>query len=479
MQSSSLIEIFRTFNESDLKRFDDFISSPFFNRKPTVIKLWAEIKKHAPKFDSEELSRKNVYERIVSGKKYNYGTMKNMLFDLTKLTEQFLAHGFDNNTPFMNEFRTMKAFLERGLKRQFIKSVSRKFSSLMEGKYSFGDFEKLTLLCELCNEHWVNAYFYNKPYDTIKYSYFSFLETYTTCYNNIRVGNNDLAESLRSNREEEVIRNLEIVSIAENLLRDNDNHSRIVKFYLMLNDAFKSPDQIEYYHKAKEYLSGLHDLFEPTSLNYCYRILSNVILNNKMIPLNKRMDEFSSLVKFLINKGIMFPPGQPIGILEFSNIVKLTNDAGVLKKLLDDNLENVLEKYRKNMKEYAMAHFYYLTKDYASLMKTCARMKFDLFLFKADIKAIQLKALFEMNDFESFEYQADSFIRTLPKTKKLREEYITVFINLAETVKKLFRYRETKESRYYIEIVKILESQKVHSYVWVANRLAELSKDEI
>ncbi|HMT12469.1 MAG TPA: hypothetical protein PKA39_12705, partial [Ignavibacteria bacterium] len=275
------------------------------------------------------------------------------------------------------------------------------------------------------------------------------------------------------------IRNLEIVSIAENLLRDNDNHSRIVKFYLMLNDAFKSPDQIEYYHKAKEYLSGLHDLFEPTSINYCYRILSNVILNNKMIPLNKRMDEFSSLVNFLINKGIMFPPGQPIGILEFSNIVKLTNDAGVLKKLIDDNLENVLEKYRKNMKEYAMAHFYYLAKDYASLMKTCARMKFDLFLFKADIKAIQLKALFEVNDFESFEYQADSFIRTLPKTKKLREEYITVFINLAETVKKLFRYRETKDSRYYLEIVKILESQKVHSYVWVANRLAELSKDEI
>lgn len=474
MQSSSLIEILRTFTESDLKRFDDFITSPFFNRKPTVIKLWNVIKKHAPDFNAEVLSRKYVYESIVPGKKYNYGTMKNMLFDLTKLTELFLSQSFDSDTLFMNEFRTMKAFLERGLKKHFIKSVSRKFTSLMKSKYSFGDFEKLTMLCELCNEHWVHSYFYNKPYDTIKYSYYSFLETYTSCYNNIRVGNNDLAESLKSNREEEVIRKLEIVSAAKSLLENKDSHGRIVEFYIMLINAFKSPDNIEFYHKAKQNLSTLHDLIEPTSLNYCYRLLSNVILNNKVVPLNKRMDEFSSLINILINNKIMFPRGKPIGILEFSNIVKLTNDAGILKKLLNDNIGNVLEQYRENMKEYAMAHIHYLSKDFGALMKTCSRMKFDLFLFKADVKAIQLKALYEMNDFESFQYQADSFMRTLPRTRKLREEYITGYINLAETIRKLFRFRETKDSRYHIEINRILESQKVHSNLWVTNRLAEI-----
>ncbi len=476
MKSSSLIDIIKTFTESDIKRFDDFITSPFFNRKPTVIKLWTEIKKHAPNFDSEALARKNVYEIIVPGKKYNYGTMKNMLFDLNKLAEQFLSHSFDNNTLFKNEIRTMKAFLERGLKKHFIKSVNKKITSMINAKYSFGDFEKLTQLCELCNEHWVHTYFYNKPYDTVKYSFYSFLETYTTCYNNIRVGSKDLAESSRSNREEETIRKLEIIGPAEDLLTENDNHGRIVKFFILLINAYKLPGNIEIYNEAKAYLSTLHDLFEPTSLNYCYRLLSNVILNNKSVPLNKRMDEFSSLIKILVNNKIMFPKGEPIGILEFSNIVKLTNDADVLRKMLNDNLGNVLEQYRENMRDYAMAHIHYLSKDYGALMRTCSRMKFDLFLLKADVKSIQLKALYEMNDFETFQYQADSFIRTLPKTTKLREEYISGYLNLVESIRKLFRFRETRESKYYVEIKKTLESQKVNSNLWVANRLAELNR---
>lgn len=478
MYNSSLVEIIKSYSSSDIKRFDDFLNSPFFNKKPTVIKLWEDLKSFYPDFSSSELSKKNVYERIIPGKKYNYGTMKNMIFDLTKLAEMFLSQNSDNDSFFDAEYKLLKMFLNKGLKKQFIKNVEKNFKILQSNKYKYGNFEKLKLLCELCNEHWVFTYSLHMPIDTVKYSYFSFIEIYATCFNNIKVGKNDIADKTQLITDENVISKLDIKNLAEILISGNTDEEKIIKYYLMLVKAYKSPDDLELYYNAKECLRNLHELVESTSLNYCYRLLSNVILNNKTIPLNKRMDEFNKLIEILINLGIMFPPDKPIGILEFSNVVKLTNDAAVLKKLIDDNLKNVIKLSRENMKEYAMAHYYYLTKNYGLLMKTCSKMKFDIFLFKADIKAIQLKALFEINDYDSFLYQADSFVRTLPKTKKLREEYITGYTILAEIIKKLFRYKESNDQKYYFEIKKMLNTQKVHSNVWVLNRLEEINKNK-
>ena len=476
MHNSSLVEIVKSFSTSDIKKFDEFLNSPFFNRKPTVIKLWDYLKSFHPDYSSPELLKKNVYERIVPGKKYNYGTMKNMIHDLTKLAEIFLSQYSDNDSFFDAEYRLLKMFLNKGLKKQFIKTVEKNFKILRNSKYKYGNFEKIKLLSELCNEHWVFTYSLHKPIDTVKYSYFSFIEIYATCFNNIIVGKNDIADKSQLRNEENIISKLDVDNIAGTFINGNTDEEKIITYYLMLIKAYKSPDDIKYYNRAKEYLGNLHEMVEPTSLNYCYRLLSNVILNNKTIPLNKRMAEFTELIEILINIGIMFPPDKPIGILEFSNAVKLTNDASVLKKLINDNLKNVLKSKRENMKEYALAHYYYLIKDFGLLMRTASKMKFDIFLFKADIKVIQLKAFFEMDDYESFLYQADSFIRTLPKTKKLREEYVTGFINLAEIIKKLFKYRETRDSRYYLEIKKELETQRVHSNVWVLNRLEEIKK---
>ena len=476
MYNSSLIEILKTFSLSDYKRFDEFLNSPFFNKKPTVIKLWEDIKRFYPEYNSLELTKKNVYERIVAGKKYNYGTMKNIMFDLTKLTELFLSLSVSDNPSINDEYRTLKMFLDRGLKKQFIKSVEKSFNKLKNNKYKFGNFEKLKLLCELCNEHWVFSYSLHKPIDTVKYSYFSFIETYVTCFNNIKVGRNDIADKTQFVSEEMTISKLDVFRKADLLLTESSDEEQIVKYYLLLIKAYKNPNKSDLYKQAKEFLFNLHGIIESTSLNYCYRLLSNVILNNQTIPLNHRMNEFSGLIENLIKLGILFPLDKPIGILEFTNVVKLTNDAEVLKKLINDYLKNVLKENRDNMKDYAMAHYYYLTKDYGALMKTCSKMKFDIFLFKADIKAIQLKALYEMNDYDSYLYQADSFIRTLPKTKKLRQEYVLSYTNLAEIIKKLFKYKETNDSKYYFEIKELLDSQKVHSNVWVFNRLQELSK---
>ncbi|HMS65746.1 MAG TPA: hypothetical protein PKD83_10905 [Ignavibacteria bacterium] len=91
MLNTSLLEILRTFDKAELKRFEDFVQSPYFNKKTIIIKLFKNLKKYAPDFKKDNLKREIVWKSLYPEKEFNYGVMKNLIYDLTQLVERFLA----------------------------------------------------------------------------------------------------------------------------------------------------------------------------------------------------------------------------------------------------------------------------------------------------------------------------------------------------------------------------------------------------
>ena len=59
-----MLEILRTFTKQELIKFEDFVRSPYFNRKDTVTKLFIEIKKYAPEFSSENLEKEKIWKKL-------------------------------------------------------------------------------------------------------------------------------------------------------------------------------------------------------------------------------------------------------------------------------------------------------------------------------------------------------------------------------------------------------------------------------
>ncbi len=56
MHRSSLLEILRTLSKQELAKFEDFVKSPYFNKKENVVKLLLDLKSHAPGFESDDLA---------------------------------------------------------------------------------------------------------------------------------------------------------------------------------------------------------------------------------------------------------------------------------------------------------------------------------------------------------------------------------------------------------------------------------------
>ena len=117
MLKSSLLEIIRTFTKQELAKLEDFVRSPYFNKKENVTKLFLEIKKYAPSFTDANLEKEEVWKKLFPGKDYNYGILKNLIFDLYGLAETFAVDLKFRKDRLKYDEYVLDMFLERGLNK--------------------------------------------------------------------------------------------------------------------------------------------------------------------------------------------------------------------------------------------------------------------------------------------------------------------------------------------------------------------------
>src|SRR5260221_6925588 len=92
MIKSKALDLLGKFNKAELNDFEKFLNSPFHNIYETVVKTFTDIKKFYPDFNNEKLNYKYLFERLYKNKKYSEALIRNILSDLLKSGEDYLAH---------------------------------------------------------------------------------------------------------------------------------------------------------------------------------------------------------------------------------------------------------------------------------------------------------------------------------------------------------------------------------------------------
>ena len=130
MKNSTLIEILRTFSKDEMARFDDFTASPYHNKKSNVTKLYRSLKKFAPDFPPEKIAKEEIWKLVFPGKEYNYGIMKNLIYDLNKLAVKFLELEIHSQKTFENDLNQLDSYRLKNLKSLFIKKLAESRETL-------------------------------------------------------------------------------------------------------------------------------------------------------------------------------------------------------------------------------------------------------------------------------------------------------------------------------------------------------------
>ncbi len=119
MEDMKLIRLLKTFNTSEMRRFQEFVSSPYFNKNQNLILLLAFLKKHHPNYQHSKFNVKNAYKFVFPKTDFKEGAISKLLSKLFKLVVEFFTIEGSLDSSFRQEYSLLRQYDIKHLSHDF------------------------------------------------------------------------------------------------------------------------------------------------------------------------------------------------------------------------------------------------------------------------------------------------------------------------------------------------------------------------
>ena len=478
MLKSSLIEIINSFSIEELIKFEDIVRSPYFNKKENVLKLFLEIKKHLSGFPEEEMNREIIWKKLFPSKQYNYGVMKNLIYDLNKLAFKFIELENYSHKKFDSVLNILEQLQSRGLYNFFEKKVK----------------ESLTDLKELNNDQ--ELYLFNY-----------LLEFKDTELQALKHNIKDLKE-------------LDFNSLNRNLclffyitfFHTNYNRYQIAFMYNYpvedhnVSKIIKSYEEYEFkdYYSESVYLS-FKTVYDPFNEDNYFRLKEIYYENFNKYSLKDKYDFTCSMLNFCKNNA---GRGKSFYVNEQYQYTKImaVNDlfSAIDSKYIDQYMfrntviaactagefgwcEEFIERYKSKLKEeirehsvnFALTHLNFKSKNYEAAIGYLSKCNYTAGMDKLNIKVYQSFLYYELGYTEELYNLIDSSKHFFKSDKTISKQSMSGFFNFISTLKMLSDFRCNFQKRSYgksdlTEIKKYISENEMSGKNWLHEKISEL-----
>ena len=494
MQKHKVLEIFKTFTESDVTNFRLFLNSPYFNKSKKQLKLYDLLIKYYPEFPSPNINKEKLMKKISPDLPFNNSTALNLFSDLYESALRFL---FQTSIE-LNELKKQDVLREELFRRKLGKMIE---SSLNKSNFLLNSRK------DLDSEYFINKYWILN--DTMNHlalflprskksigsqlkllsargmnlSFYYIKEMIQGFFNvlslemayNVDADKNFYKQLFKRLNFEELIRQ----SIAES---DNKEVARLFKIYLSMYLTFERVDEEKYYFYYKKQLTenvshlSIDEIrFHTISLiRYCKLKTSSA---EGVLKFDKELFE---LYKYIVKNEYYRTSVSEFFPFELFRLILLLSLKLKKYKWAFDFIKNNNRKLqadkRDNMYNFSLAEYYFHTGKYEDTLKCIHKIKLDYFMLKVDLKKLMLKTYYELGLFENALSLIDSYKhflssdKTLSAMKKKGERSFVNFINC------IIRFRISKKTEYRLKLIN--ESHKeLHSDEWVKEKIIELDSN--
>lgn len=482
MRDTSVISILKTLSKSELKEFDKFIISPFFNNQPSLTRFYQELKKYHPDFSSEKLERKKVFGRLYPGKPYSDETIRRLSSDLKKILDDYIYYKAGEHSAAEARFLKAMEYVKRGLVKEAEKELSNIFkilnhSELMSNEYIKNrlDYEDRIIQLRLRENRQseVSSNFMNE----VEYLIYFFTLRLSYYLHNIRV--NKVIFNMRESKFiNDFIASINFSEIdklmAANKRSDNVNKAMRVYVLFILNNLYVENE--DYYNELKEYLPEAINYFQEFEKYNVYQMAESICWQKmEIIDREKYRRELFDINRMRLNAGVFLPDGKYMRLLLYRQILMT---ALQLKEILW--AEEFVNKYsaylpeqiRSNLTQFANAHLLFEKKQFEASLEILNKIDFDIFTLKFDIRNLQLRIYLELNYTEEALSLIDSYKHFISKNKNVSEYYKKITENFLKFCKNVIDLG-TGKSRKTAESIKseLLNENNINFKSWLINKL--------
>ncbi|MGB1206544.1 MAG: hypothetical protein ACPG5B_12905 [Chitinophagales bacterium] len=419
MINSKLIELASKIPKRQFKRLQDFLESPYFNKKEELIALYHFLASFQFDFTHEKLTKANAFIYVYGKHKpYDEKEMGYMMSQLTQLINDFLAHEQLRNDDMMKSQLLMPLYNDWDLDKSFseILKKANKFQKKKRGKdsdYYFNQFKIYLNEAEQFAKKQVHAQdvALQKAIDFLDYYYIATKLQYSCAI---------LSRSLAAKNYQ-----VKLIQELKKYLQNNshENHYSIHIYHTILQTVLDSDNGIHFI-KLKKLMEKYIHHFEPEeatgiythAVNYCVRRINN--------GQSHYAAELLTLYKDLLKNRLIFE-GNYLSQWNYTNIVSIAirnEEFEWTKEFIRAYKTSLDPVFRKNAYTYNLAYLFFHQKEYDKVLELLPKVEFKDVLYGVSARLLLIKSYYEQNYVMPFASLVDSFKMYLKRNKIISDD---------------------------------------------------------
>lgn len=481
----SVISILKTFSGKELIQFEEFIKTPFHNKNSKLIQLFDELRKYYPEYSSGDLTKENLFIKLMGKAKYKESYIRNLFSDLNIQAEKFLQYNLISKN---NNYE--KLFIEELKNRDLYEIAEKKVRS----------FEKIFNTNKARDQN----YYTNKNFVFEIMSFLNVDKTLTDGYRSEQIMNTVklfmitlmensfylIIEEQRVNIRHDYGFLKITVEYIENHLSDFEDSPLLMVYYNLWMCFFYNNDT-DYFLKARDYFKKHFSSFTKIDKKNMYSVMQVYYINKIDSGDNSSNREFLDFMLEMLKFNVLsHTENDSININLYRNILILCmmqKETQILKKFISKYSAYVEVRSRESILAYSNAHLNFLQGNFEKTLELCNRINFsnllrttnENYFFKNDVKSLTMKCLYELNAFENAISHIDAYKHFLKHSKLIKDAPKRKLWNFLNCVKELIKLKTKADEAALFELKKRILNTKEKEILyseWLLEKIEELLK---
>ncbi|MCH2044149.1 MAG: hypothetical protein MK212_08390 [Saprospiraceae bacterium] len=482
MQNTKLINLLKVLNSRELQRFEEYVHSPFFNKHQATRRLCKHLLSLAPRFEHKrKLGKEYLFQLLYPDLDYEYIRLHRTFAQLLALLKDFLVQLQQEKDKSHHQVLLLEQLRQRKAEKQLPIAI-RRFKTLSNKKQDH-------------QQTFYNNYLYYNELDL------QFIEKGAHAYDeNLQLKSNSLdlffiLEKLKIACDM-ASRNVVVKADYEcALLNDILNHvaehqaslSPIILIYesiLQMRTAAATAAAAENHYKnmirlLKEHRKHFTKMEVMDIYGYALNFSIQQINQGKSNYYQEAFQHYQYLVEekiILINNHLQ--------VFEYINIVTLGMRVEAytwVEQFIHNYKQYVPVADREKAYNYNLASLFYQTKAYEKALQTLHNVEFTRPNFYIQVKLIQLKCYYELDEGDALQSLLSTFSNYLHR-KNVSEYWKLANLNTIKITKKLYQLKEKRlflSKKQYLRLYEQTQSlietlQPLSNKVWLETALNTL-----
>lgn len=437
MHQSKLIKAIKTLNPWELRHFQDFIHSPYYNKHERVRNLVDQIVVSAPSYDTPILERKQMYGLLFDGKEFHEQKFKDLLSLTTKLFRQFLAVNQLKNNTFRTGMALLEAYRQKHLDQEYLKQRKALLKSVGSEVQKLPTLYQRDLDLQEDLITYLSGTMSRSLDDSVQLASnkLDLFFIISRLKYGVEMANrrNVVGLEYESGLLDHVLRYLEETP---DLMDQNPGIKIYLSIYKCLTLTDPDPSFQELLYTLKEHGPG----FSRPELREMYGYAANFCIKQINTGRSEFLPILIDLYRWALDHGALFSVDGWLIQWDYKNVVSASLKAGEAewcRNFIETYREKIAPEFRENAYTYNLASFYFEQGDFRKALQLLQTVEFSDVFYALGSRVILLKSYYEMGDYDALNSLCESFKIYLKRNKQLSKYQFSIYFNLVSFTKKV------------------------------------------